>query len=92
MRLAGALLIASLVACAYVHAQTPAAVPAPAAPSAHPATADDICRTIEQDAAANGVPVEFLARVIWRESRFNASACEPQGRGGDRAIHAGDGR
>jgi soluble lytic murein transglycosylase-like protein len=35
-------------------------------------TAEDICRTIEQAAAENRLPVNFFARVIWQESRFNA--------------------
>jgi len=112
MRLAGALLVASLVLGAHAFAQTPAAVPAAAAPSpaappaaaqnppapaksdaqkppatlpqempapAHPATADDICHAIEQGAAQNGLPVEFFARVIWQESRFNAQAVSHKG-------------
>jgi hypothetical protein len=33
---------------------------------------DDICRALEEDAAENELPVEFFARVIWQESRFNA--------------------
>jgi hypothetical protein len=32
----------------------------------------EICRTIEQAAAENHLPVNFFARVIWQESRFNA--------------------
>ncbi len=42
-------------------------------------TADDICHAIEDDAAENGLPVEFFARVIWQESRFNAQAVSPKG-------------
>jgi hypothetical protein len=45
----------------------------------HPPTADDICRALEQDAAENQLPVEFFARVIWQESRFNARAVSPKG-------------
>jgi soluble lytic murein transglycosylase-like protein len=44
-----------------------------------PLTPDDICRTIEQSAAENGLPVEFFARVIWQESRFNALAVSNKG-------------
>ncbi len=44
-----------------------------------PPTADDICRTIEQSAAENELPVEFFARVIWQESRFNAFAVSNKG-------------
>jgi hypothetical protein len=60
-------------------APAPAAAPnAPAppsqaaAPASHPPTPDDICRALEQDAAENELPVQFFARVIWQESRFNA--------------------
>jgi hypothetical protein len=45
----------------------------------HPPTADDICRAVEQDAAENELPVEFFARVIWQESRFNALAVSRKG-------------
>src|SRR6201997_1054554 len=62
---------------------------APAAPNAstpqtqvvapHPPTPDDICRALEQAAAENELPVEFFARVIWQESRFNARAVSNKG-------------
>ena len=58
--------------------QPPAAQGQPIAPN-NPPTADDICRAVEEDAAANGLPVEFFARVIWQESRFNAQAVSPKG-------------
>src|SRR5580698_1693064 len=58
--------------------QPPAAQSQPVAPN-NPPTADDICRAVEEDAAANGLPVEFFARVIWQESRFNAQAVSPKG-------------
>ena len=40
---------------------------------------DDICRALEEDAAENELPVEFFARVIWQESRFNARAVSRAG-------------
>ena len=49
--------------------------------SAQVPTADVICRALEQSAAENALPVEFFARVIWQESRFDAQASarrEPQ--------------
>ncbi len=52
--------------------------PATSQPSKSP-TADDICHAVEQDAAENQLPVEFFARVIWQESRFNALAVSPKG-------------
>ena len=59
---------------------TPNATPPPNPASAsHPPTPDDICRTLEQDAAENELPVEFFARVIWQESRFNARAVSSKG-------------
>jgi soluble lytic murein transglycosylase-like protein len=36
-------------------------------------------------AAANGLPFEFLARVIWQESRFRPDAVAPITRTGQRA-------
>jgi len=54
--------------------------PAPLdAPAQHPPTPDDICRAVEKDAAENALPVEFFARVIWQESRFNAQAVSRKG-------------
>jgi hypothetical protein len=82
------LFLCALVALhAPVGAQSPASPPtdqpsaAPSQPTApnNPPTADDICRAVEEDAAANGLPVEFFARVIWQESRFNAQAVSPKG-------------
>jgi hypothetical protein len=48
-------------------------------PSAQPPTVDNICRSLEQSAAENALPVEFFARVIWQESRFDARAISPKG-------------
>ena len=48
-------------------------------PLAQPPTADDVCRALEQSAAENALPVEFFARVIWQESRFDAWAVSPRG-------------
>ncbi len=55
---------------------TPAAGPAA---TSQPPTRDDICRALEADAAENELPVEFFARVIWQESRFNARAVSNKG-------------
>ena len=88
-------LAAPLVACAlalasaHANAQAGATPPtleadettsdAPQTPLAQPPTTNDVCHTLEQAAAENAVPVEFFARVIWQESRFNASAVSPKG-------------
>jgi hypothetical protein len=44
-----------------------------------------MCLMIESAARANGLPLEFFARVIWQESRFQADAVGPVTRGGQRA-------
>lgn len=48
-------------------------------PSAPSRTADDLCRTLEEAAQANRIPVQFLTRLIWQESRFDAGAVSPKG-------------
>jgi Transglycosylase SLT domain/SPOR domain len=72
-----------------------AAAPTPATPGisqeASPAdnstaaTSLSICQIIESAAAANGLPVEFFAQVIWRESRFRSDTVGPLTRTGQRA-------
>ena len=46
---------------------------------------DSICLILEAAAAANGLPLEFFARVIWEESRFQPDAIGPPTRAGHRA-------
>ena len=48
-------------------------------PTFAPSVAGEICRTLEQTAAENGLPVDFFVRVIWQESRFNARAVSAKG-------------
>ncbi len=60
-------------------ALAPSAVAEPARES------DPTCLMIESAARANDLPVEFFARVIWQESRFNAGAIGPVTRSGERA-------
>jgi soluble lytic murein transglycosylase-like protein len=59
--------------------------PGPAAQSPPPATSDSICLIIESAAAANRLPLDFFARVIWQESRFQPDAMGPRTRSGERA-------
>ena len=61
---------------------TPPIAEPTAAEATHPPTADEVCATLEQAAAENALPVEFFARVIWQESRFNARAISPKGAAG----------
>jgi soluble lytic murein transglycosylase-like protein len=83
-RLAGALLAAGVLALGR-HAGAQAGATPPTARSeivqsaAQPSTADDVCRTLEQAAAENALPVEFFARLIWQESRFDARAVSSRG-------------
>jgi soluble lytic murein transglycosylase-like protein len=83
-RLAGLLLVcALLLGGGRANAQagaTPATLDSKAI--THPPTADEVCRTLEQAAAENALPVEFFARVIWQESHFNARALSPKGAAG----------
>jgi hypothetical protein len=44
-----------------------------------------ICQLLESAAAANGLPLEFFAQVIWRESRFRSDIVGPITRTGHRA-------
>ena len=44
-----------------------------------PATVGRICDLIDINAARHGVPRDFLARLIWKESRFDPNAVSPVG-------------
>ena len=84
IRLAGALLTAGVLALGNIHASAQAGATPPTASSeiaqpAPPPTADDVCRTLEEVAAENALPVEFFARLIWQESRFDARAVSSKG-------------
>src|ERR1700730_16717735 len=48
-------------------------------------TREAICLMIESEARANDLPLEFFARVIWQESRFQSDAVGPVTRSGQRA-------
>src|SRR6266404_1493070 len=49
-------------------------------------TREAICLMIEAAARANDLPLEFFARVIWQESRFQSDAVGPLTRSGRRAL------
>jgi hypothetical protein len=59
-------------------------------PSGNPApdadTREAVCLMIEAAARANDLPLEFFARVIWQESRFQSDAVGPLTRRGQRAL------
>jgi hypothetical protein len=48
-------------------------------------TREAICLMIESAARAQNLPLEFFARVIWQESRFQSDAVGPVTRSGERA-------
>jgi hypothetical protein len=50
-----------------------------------PNTREAMCLMIEAAARANNLPLEFFARVIWQESRFQPGAIGPLTRRGARA-------
>jgi hypothetical protein len=93
IRRAAASLVTWLALVAGVAAQDAPAEPKepePAQKNAGPANepsgaGESVCLMIESAAAANGLPLEFFARVIWQESRFNPEAVGPLTRSGERA-------
>ncbi len=57
----------------------------PLQPGEDVGTAEAICLMIELAARSNGLPLEFFARLIWQESRFQPDAVGPMTRYGQRA-------
>src|SRR6478672_11756384 len=62
---------------------TPA--PKPAEPVRESEAREAMCLMVESAARAAGLPLEFFARVIWQESRFQTDAVGPVTRSGQRA-------
>jgi hypothetical protein len=58
--------------------------PKPADPAEND-TRESICLMVESAARANDLPLEFFARVIWQESRFQSNAVGPATRNGEHA-------
>ena len=66
----------------------PAAAPAAPPPPARAGNVDvreSLCLMIESAARSHNLPLEFFARVIWQESRFQSDVVGPRTRSGDRA-------
>jgi hypothetical protein len=85
-----AIVVLALLATSAVPAlgeEAASAPPSAAAPAQDGRTdlRDSICLMIESAARAHDLPLEFFARVIWQESRFQPDAVGPLTRGGDRA-------
>lgn len=72
------LLFAGLKAAAGEPSPGPADTPAAPAPRTE-SVEDTLCRLIERSARANGLPIEFFTRLIWRESSFRSDAVSPKG-------------
>jgi Transglycosylase SLT domain/SPOR domain len=58
---------------------------APAEPARESDAREAMCLMIESAARAANLPLEFFARVIWQESRFQSDAVGPVTRSGQRA-------
>jgi Transglycosylase SLT domain/SPOR domain len=64
----------------------PATTPVPEPrPTAGTDVRQSVCLMIESAARAHNLPLEFFARVIWQESRFQPDVVGPRTRSGDRA-------
>jgi hypothetical protein len=64
---------------------TPRETQKPAEKARDTDTREAMCLMIESAARANDLPLEFFARVIWQESRFQSDAVGPVMRSGRRA-------
>jgi transglycosylase-like protein with SLT domain/sporulation related protein len=65
--------------------EEPAVPDKPAEAARESDTRESICLMIEAAAKASNLPLEFFARVIWQESRFQTDAVGPVTRNGQRA-------
>jgi Transglycosylase SLT domain/SPOR domain len=63
----------------------PGPAPPPAAGRSDADLKESVCLMIESAARAHNLPLEFFARVIWQESRFQPNVVGPRTRSGDRA-------
>lgn len=64
----------------------PAHEEAGSAAAGHRDNFETSCLLVESAAKSNGIPIEFLARLIWQESNFRSDAIGPQTRRGARAL------
>jgi len=62
-----------------------AAIQKAEAPARESAAREAMCLMIESAARESSLPLEFFARVIWQESRFQPGAVGPMTRSGERA-------
>ena len=67
------------------HAEERPVASAGEAPPPSAAATESLCLLLESAASANGLPLEFFVRLIWKESRFMPDAIGPLTRSGQRA-------
>jgi hypothetical protein len=65
--------------------EAPPASPPPPARAGNVDVRESLCLMIESAARSQNLPLEFFARVIWQESRFEPGVVGPRTRSGDRA-------
>lgn len=75
MKKAGTFRLATIL---YLLALIPAAAQQ-RAPQPVELSVSQICKLIAREAVTNGLPPSFFARLIWKESRFDAGAVSPVG-------------
>src|SRR5262245_53815365 len=90
LRFVACVLFVMLLAATGLTAQEAAEAPEPdSTPNKGEAsrqTKQSVCLLLESAARANGLPVEFFVRLIWRESRFKPTAVGPRTRSGKHAL------
>ncbi|MDI9848637.1 transglycosylase SLT domain-containing protein [Rhodoblastus sp. 17X3] len=74
-----ALLLTASASLAAVDGQAEASVESKAQAEASSGLRGEVCRMIEQAAAAHNLPPAFLTRLIWRESSFRSHVISPAG-------------
>jgi hypothetical protein len=84
-RTAGGIAIPSVEELAVPMDARPGAAERPALDARDADTREAVCLMIEAAAKANDLPLQFFARVIWQESRFQSDAVGPLTRNGRRA-------
>jgi hypothetical protein len=90
LRSVASVLSVVLLAATSLTAQEAAETPEPESPTskgeASRQAQQSVCLLLESAARANGLPVEFFVRLIWRESRFRPTAVGPSTRNGKHAL------
>jgi hypothetical protein len=90
LRSVARVLFAVLLAATGLTAQEAAEAPEPDSTTnkgeASRQTQQSVCLLLESAARANGLPIEFFVRLIWRESRFRPTTVGPSTRSGKHAL------